>query len=320
METLYLIGNGFDLHHKIPSSYRDYHKWLSLHKPDVANRLDEIYGTDNNWWSDFENSLGLLDINGYVNTMKYDAYPDISSDEYRDRDRFVMPDTAMNELSTLYQEVRNSFYEWVISLPSGISDLKIKIERKNSFFITFNYTETLQNLYNIPEKSVLHIHGKSNKNNELILGHGLNYDKIKNTTDIEAPTELKDPADIEQWYNENYDPIIEETTNNVINQVAEQRKNVTEIIAHNRKTFSKMTDISKIYAYGLSFSSVDLPYLDEIISIIDTAKTEWEINYFSDKDKQKIEQYMQSKGIMNKMYSLVKLEDLCLLKQIDLFD
>ena len=53
---LYIIGNGFDLHHEINSSYKDFHEWMYENNPDVIEKADEIYGIcDDEWWSDFEN-------------------------------------------------------------------------------------------------------------------------------------------------------------------------------------------------------------------------------------------------------------------------
>ncbi|GGK09114.1 bacteriophage abortive infection AbiH family protein [Parabacteroides faecis] len=319
MENLYLIGNGFDLHHEIPSSYRDYHEWLSKEKNDVAEQLDRIYGTDDQWWSDFENSLGALDIETYIKGLK-DLYPDIQSEDYRDRDRYVMSDTAKSELITLYKNVRESFYEWILSLPSGNSDKKLKIVTTDAFFITFNYTETLQDLYNIPNDSILHLHGRASQHDDLILGHGRNYDEIKKSTTFDPPKELTDAEGIEDWFNANYDPIIDDTTKNVIDEVSQQMKDVEGIISSNRAIINEVSDISNIYAYGLSFSSVDLPYLNAIVSKIDISKVKWIISYYSESDKQKIEQYMFSKGIERQLYSLIKLGDICVLKQFDLFE
>lgn len=41
---LYIIGNGFDLHHEINSSYKDFQEWMYENNPDVIEKADEIYG------------------------------------------------------------------------------------------------------------------------------------------------------------------------------------------------------------------------------------------------------------------------------------
>ena len=53
VKHLYIIGNGFDLHHGINSSYKDFQEWMYENNPDVIEKADEIYGIcDDEWWSD----------------------------------------------------------------------------------------------------------------------------------------------------------------------------------------------------------------------------------------------------------------------------
>ena len=43
---LYIIGNGFDMHHGIKSSYSNYRGWLEENDPDLYERLREYYDVD----------------------------------------------------------------------------------------------------------------------------------------------------------------------------------------------------------------------------------------------------------------------------------
>lgn len=62
---LYVIGNGFDIHHCINSSYSDFGKWMQDNHLDVMDDFEEAYGEcDDEWWADFENRLTSLDIIG----------------------------------------------------------------------------------------------------------------------------------------------------------------------------------------------------------------------------------------------------------------
>ena len=55
---LYVIGNGFDIHHCINSSYSDFREWMQEEHPDVMTDFEEAYGEcDDEWWADFENQL-----------------------------------------------------------------------------------------------------------------------------------------------------------------------------------------------------------------------------------------------------------------------
>lgn len=42
IENLYLIGNGFDIHHKIKCRYSDFHEWLYESNPILENRLFQV--------------------------------------------------------------------------------------------------------------------------------------------------------------------------------------------------------------------------------------------------------------------------------------
>ena len=53
-----IIGNGFDLHHSIATSYSDYHKWLKVHDKQVVKDFDSfVYAVE---CSDLEDNLGCM--------------------------------------------------------------------------------------------------------------------------------------------------------------------------------------------------------------------------------------------------------------------
>lgn len=62
-DTLYIIGNGFDLHHDLNTSYLNFRNYCVRNVPSLWKNLSEIYGDKINhdmWWSDFENKLGNI--------------------------------------------------------------------------------------------------------------------------------------------------------------------------------------------------------------------------------------------------------------------
>ena len=55
-DTLYIIGNGFDLHHGLNTSYKNFRDNVVLKAPNLWKQLIDIYGDDvtkDMWWSDF---------------------------------------------------------------------------------------------------------------------------------------------------------------------------------------------------------------------------------------------------------------------------
>lgn len=66
--TLYIIGNGFDLAHKMKSSYRDFKEWLCRSGYNdyilIMQRLfPSVVDGEYLLWSDFENALELIEGN-----------------------------------------------------------------------------------------------------------------------------------------------------------------------------------------------------------------------------------------------------------------
>ena len=57
-ECLYIIGNGFDLHYGIKSSYLDYLAYLNEHDSALSGLLEEVCPGD--IWKNFESALGAL--------------------------------------------------------------------------------------------------------------------------------------------------------------------------------------------------------------------------------------------------------------------
>jgi hypothetical protein len=324
IKNLYIIGNGFDMHHKIACSYRNYREWLEESHNDLYCRLCDFYEiNDDDWWSNFENMLSEVDLDKYSRDIASENYPDFASDEFRDRDYHSAEYTAESELCTLINDVRGTFSEWIVSLDKPDSSQRIYIEKDSSYFINFNYTHTLETTYNISSDNILYIHGEEGKD-ELVLGHGKNYTTLK--AEVEAnqpdpPLDLSTPEELEEWYNSQSDYIIDQTLEVAISQIASLQKDVIRIIENNQTTFESFTNIESIHILGLFFSPIDTPYLSEIIRHIDTSKVKWEISAFSEKDKVAISQFMRTNNIPEQLWNLlVKMNEITKYKQLDLFN
>ena len=61
--TLYIIGNGFDLKHGIPSRYSDFAKFVNNTDLSFFQRMERFYPNLSNGdlWNNFENALGMPD-------------------------------------------------------------------------------------------------------------------------------------------------------------------------------------------------------------------------------------------------------------------
>ena len=85
MNTLFIIGNGFDRYHDLPTSTCDFCNILSSKNVDgdVENALEIFvnYGVD---WGEYENSLSMLDLDEIE--KQHLTMPDYMSDHEGDRD------------------------------------------------------------------------------------------------------------------------------------------------------------------------------------------------------------------------------------------
>ena len=180
MKNLYIIGNGFDKHHEIPSGYWDFHEWLKEKNAELVEQIDELYDYSDNLWGNFEVELGNLDITSVASDIYSENPADESSDHY-ERTFHAGAIVAGDTVGEIYNKIRAMFPEWVKSLPAANTCKKIKIDKKDSFFITFNYTDTLLDVYNIPMNDILFIHGRAadSEFHYLVLGHGKIREEIQ---------------------------------------------------------------------------------------------------------------------------------------------
>lgn len=102
MKHLYIIGNGFDLHHGIPSGYQNYRQWL-------------------------EENLGEKDIREYAEDVARENYPNFARDEFRDRDYHASEIVADDETFTVCSRISDTFGEWIVSLPEANENQRIWI-------------------------------------------------------------------------------------------------------------------------------------------------------------------------------------------------
>lgn len=322
---LYIIGNGFDIHHDIPSKYSNYHDWLEEHDNDLLSRLRDYYNVDDlDWWNQFEIQLGYPDMTDYIDETAFENQPDYGNDEFRDRDYYTGQITAEDEIGALVADIKETFTDWVASLPAPNSDKIIALDKENAFFINFNYTDTLQILYNVKPEDILFIHGNVGYKTELVLGHNRSYKELNDeyTPEMPEPPEDLNEEDMLKWYDENNDSgedfIHQSVREAVVSQISNLSKDTKIIIYGNKKSFESLNGVKIIYVYGLSFSPVDEPYLEEIANKVNSATTNWVISYYSEEDKEKAKRFFIKEGIAEGLVSYVRLEDLMLVKQMEI--
>ena len=308
---LYIIGNGFDLHHGINSSYKNFQEWMYENHPDVIEKVDEISGICNEeWWSDFENQLASLDAIRYSSEIANENRPDLTSDHCDGMWTDAQVEVE-NQLEELYSELRKCFHEWIMKLNPPLESKKVKLIIQDSIFINFNYTKTLENLYGINQHNILHIHGCIDEYENFVLGHGKSYEELDalNEEELPIPSKDLDEYELSQFYEEqanSYELHEQLARQAAISGVASQRKPVEEIIKKHNQFFNFLAEVTNIYVYGLALSEVDIPYLKHILSIVKSAK--WEFSDYKDFNSAKIKRFCENNNIHD--YDIIELKNI----------
>jgi hypothetical protein len=82
--VLYIIGNGFDRHHEVKSSYQHFANWLKKNNWELYGILSEVCKVDF-LWKDFERALSYVNRDYFIN-MGETILPDswTEDDNYAD--------------------------------------------------------------------------------------------------------------------------------------------------------------------------------------------------------------------------------------------
>lgn len=158
---LYIIGNGFDLHHGLKTNYKDFRKYLESTDVDLFYRLGSYYDINGNsaLWSNFEEELKRFDPSILEENFG-DYTPNLESEDFRDRDWYDLEVYIKNELSSLKDGLQEALHNWIceITQSSNFDERKrIKLD-SNALYLNFNYTDLLETKYSIPREKITYIH------------------------------------------------------------------------------------------------------------------------------------------------------------------
>ena len=274
MRRLFVIGNGFDLAHHLPTKYEDFHQHLLSEYPNAdaehsfcpecstGHHGEDIYGiddvvgylitlisrTEGENWSQLEQTLGELDFDDDFSSLPDETDEDGDPNPWHEV--YNNEDMASN-LSGCVPMISNLFSKWIDSIEVSAKNVirNPVFATLASFgvdvFLSFNYTMTLENIYNA--NHVCHIHGMQG-DEKLWFGHGAGnlFDEDHFSRYIGSEDGLESIQDA-------------------------LRKDTAGAIHKNEDFFQSLSSgISEIYFYGFSFGDVDLVYLRKIFNTMDT--------------------------------------------------
>ena len=172
MSKLYIIGNGFDLKHQLPTRYSDFAYFCKALYPCLFWKMSVLFPkiSVGSLWSNFENGLGLPD------------------EEHLNQLAEIYTKKGDDLSSSLNFDLKDALKEWVICLKKMTGTLKpIYNFDEDAMFITFNYTDTLEKLYKIKPSNIIHIHdfAKDKDEEQLFAGYIFGHDRNLEQTSSE---------------------------------------------------------------------------------------------------------------------------------------
>lgn len=284
MNQLVVIGNGFDRKHNMNTTYEDFKKYLQIVKATDFKDAIEKYIQSDELWRNFESALGELDYrqleydnSSYLKSFFNENWKDSAYHDYQ----YMIKD----ELS-FHEKIQHFLKKWILSVKIGKKPVfNDNVINKKCIFLNFNYTNTLEKLYNIPESNILYIHGKAIRGDNLVVGH--HDDAPFQNKNIRVSTINNDYDKYENDFRlKEGECIINEYFSNTY-------KDTDYIINKNLDFFFKLSNINIIYILGHSLSDIDFEYFKKIKESVRN-DCKWNITYYSNDDLKRCDTFVKN--------------------------
>jgi hypothetical protein len=271
-KTLYIIGNGFDLNHRLPTGYGHFKTYVRSHDRDIYDWIED-YVPAGESWADLEVALAYLDTDHIVSSFEHfmGSYADEEWSDSGHHDVQYEVDRVAGGLGGTLQQL---FAEWVrtIQIPDArsahnrLAGLDI-----NATYLTFNYTSTLTSVYQVPADNILHIHGEStDADSELVLGHAW------------APEDRTSLFEIVN--HEDSDHRLIEAMQTLDDYFSDTFKPSKQIIEDNADFFAGLEEVDQVVVLGHSLSPVDSTYLAAVVQALKHRLVPWTVAVLPDDD------------------------------------
>lgn len=256
MHRLVIIGNGFDIAHRIKSKYSDFRDYLLKSNAEFVKAIAK-YIPDDLLWSDFEVALGNLDYEQLFDDNNHYLVP--YSDEDWSESFHHDYQYEIGRALAFGQEIPNKLKSWIGSIITNVPRVfSPEVISHDNVYLCFNYTDTLEKSYQVDHKLIKYIHGCFRTGDELIIGH--NDSHFKETDEFLAS------ADADDFMHTVSDVRIEEAERIVRSYSKTTFKDTSDIVQREHTFFDSLVDVSEILVIGHSYSFVDLDYFAAIKS------------------------------------------------------
>lgn len=284
MKALYVIGNGFDLHHGMKTAYQSFREFVKLKSPGVHRKVDRFLDV-NEYWSDLEDALATLDLNDVVDDAGQ-FLTSYGSDEWSDSGHHDYQYELEETIASLSTRLLALFEEWVrgVEVPSRakVQSIMTRLD-PDARYLSFNYTNTLEVIYGISPMHILHIHGcVTEPDCKLILGHAWEPEEA-------TPGWLDHDS-------EDMDVRVREGNEILKPYFLDTFKPSAKIIERHQAWFQELEDVSEVRVLGHSLSDVDRLYFVELCNNIQIEKVVWQVSC-RDEPEPKKEAFLMGLGV-----------------------
>jgi hypothetical protein len=262
-KCLYVIGNGFDLWHDIPSRFGDFKSYVSENAPQIFEEV-ETYLPAGDEWNQLEQALAEMDVGALIDNLGH-FMGSYGADDWSDSEHHDFQYEVENCVGRLSTGLKHQFANWVrgLPMPSRLEeDRRLKTLNPEAHYLTFNYTPTLKSVYGIDSRRVCFIHGNAAVQDEdLILGHAW------------SPTvrpSLNSRKDVEE-----IDVRMYEANEIIDSYFSSTFKRSAELIQKHAHFFDQLFDIEQVVILGHSLSDVDSDYFAALLKVPSLTTASW---------------------------------------------
>ena len=315
MPRLIVTGNGFDLAHGLRTKYSDFMEYLCSYgnePEDICGRFGHLGGISRQYrekldfykaiskyickqdlWSSFEEALSRLDDEQLQND--HSCYLlDYGDELWRDSANHDYQRRLREELS-FSSDIPYYCGQWIRGIDTSVAPLPIaNVINANCVFLNFNYTDTLEAVYGVPEERIMYIHGKAKRGDHLIVGHH------NNALFREAPMpRFQSEEEWERFYDNCVDDVrVFEAQEIIKTYFRNTYKDTDSIILQKQLFFRSLTSIDEVYILGHSLSDIDFGYFYAIKEQVPN-DCQWNVSYHDMLGQNRANKFLSMLGIRN---------------------
>lgn len=274
MRTLYIIGNGFDLHFNLKTKTDNFENYLKnqtiYNGVDNASDVFNSYGVN---WYEYEQSLNDIDLDEIES--QNEIQPDYLSDRESDRDGGIV--NMQMYVGSLSEAIRSALEQMVISanedaLVLSEDFLAPKLFEVGDAILTFNYTSTIEILFEVPDSvPIFHIHGCYEQDTPLVFGYRNNQNSyVKTWPDMDE---------------DNWDYYVAQQREDVYDFYSswEKKLEIDKLVSF----LLKCGKMDRVVVLGHSMSPVDYEYMEKVDATLNPRI--WEISYYNENDIHRVQ-------------------------------